>query len=247
MAASTNRQIVLDTETTGLEWRKGNRVVEIGCVELRERRPSGRTFHRYLNPDREFEPGAQEVTGLSLDFLADKPRFADVVDEFLDFIDGAELIIHNAAFDLGFLDAELARLEGLGSILDRCTVEDTLLLARKRYPGQRNSLDALCKRLDVNNAHRTLHGALLDAQILTDVYLALTSGQGEIGFEGDVTETRKEAAAFAVDVTLVDAPARPRVRVTEEEAEAHAARLAGLQKKAGRCLWLELEGDAAAA
>lgn len=237
------RQIVLDTETTGLEWKKGNRVVEIGCVELLERRPSGRTFHRYLNPEREFEQGAQEVTGLSLEFLADKPRFAEIVDEFLAFIEGAELIIHNAAFDLGFLDAELARLEGRGSILDRCTVEDTLLMARKRYPGQRNSLDALCKRLDVNNTQRTLHGALLDAQILAEVYLALTSGQGEIGFDADPQEAAS-TAPVAVALQAAGAP-RPRVRVHADEADAHAARLQGLQKKAGRCPWLELEAEPA--
>lgn len=237
------RQIVLDTETTGLEWKKGNRVVEIGCVELLERRPSGRTFHRYLNPEREFEQGAQEVTGLSLEFLADKPRFAEIADEFLAFIEGAELIIHNAAFDLGFLDAELARLEGRGSILDRCTVEDTLLMARKRYPGQRNSLDALCKRLDVNNTQRTLHGALLDAQILTEVYLALTSGQGEIGFDADPQEAAS-TAPVAVALQAAGAP-RPRVRVHADEADAHAARLQGLQKKAGRCPWLELEAEPA--
>lgn len=230
------RQVVLDTETTGLEWKKGNRVVEIGCVELIERRPTNRHFHRYLNPDREFEPGAQEVTGLTLEFLADKPRFAEVVDEFLAFVDGAELVIHNAAFDIGFLDAELARLDGYGTMLGRCTVEDTLLLARQRFPGQRNSLDALCKRLGVDNSHRQLHGALLDAQILTDVYLALTSGQGEIGFASEVAKT----AAVVQAVAASDA-VRPRVRIDADEAEAHAARLQGLQKKAGRCLWLELE------
>ncbi len=230
------RQVVLDTETTGLEWKKGNRVVEIGCVELIERRPTNRHFHRYLNPDREFEPGAQEVTGLTLEFLADKPRFAEVVDEFLAFVDGAELVIHNAAFDIGFLDAELARLDGYGTMLGRCTVEDTLLLARQRFPGQRNSLDALCKRLGVDNSRRQLHGALLDAQILTDVYLALTSGQGEIGFASEVAKT----AAVVQAVAASDA-VRPRVRIAADEAEAHAARLQGLQKKAGRCLWLELE------
>ena len=230
------RQVVLDTETTGLEWKKGNRVVEIGCVELIERRPTNRHFHRYLNPDREFEPGAQEVTGLTLEFLADKPRFAEVVDEFLAFVDGAELVIHNAAFDIGFLDAELARLDGYGTMLGRCTVEDTLLLARQRFPGQRNSLDALCKRLGVDNSHRQLHGALLDAQILTDVYLALTSGQGEMGFASEVAKT----AAVVQAVAASDA-VRPRVRIDADEAEAHAARLQGLQKKAGRCLWLELE------
>lgn len=239
MRPSVNRQVVLDTETTGLEWQKGNRVVEIGCVELLERRPTGRTFHRYLNPEREFEPGAQEVTGLTLDFLADKPRFAGVAEEFLDFIGGAELIIHNAAFDLGFLNAELARLEGVGRIEDRCTVEDTLAMARKRYPGQRNSLDALCKRLDVDNSQRQLHGALLDAQILMDVYLALTSGQHEIGFGSGDEPQASSASAVMVDVG--DAALRPRVRVEADEIEAHAARLAALEKKAGRCLWLELE------
>ena len=235
------RQIVLDTETTGLEWRKGNRVVEIGCVELLERRPSGRTFHCYLNPGREFEPGAQEVTGLTLDFLADKPKFADIADEFLAFIDGAELIIHNAAFDLGFLDSELARLDGRGKVQDRCTVEDTLLMARKRYPGQRNSLDALCKRLDVDNAKRTLHGALLDAHLLLEVYLALTSGQGEMGFEINAAAPVAVATTRVVDTGASGLQQRPRVRIQPDEAEAHAARLAGLQKKSGRCVWLTLE------
>ena len=234
------RQIVLDTETTGLEWKKGNRVVEIGCVELLERRPTGRTFHCYLNPDREFEPGAQEVTGLTLEFLADKPRFAEVVDEFLAFIDGAELIIHNASFDVGFLDAELARLDGYGNLLARCTVEDSLLLARQRFPGQRNSLDALCKRLGVDNSQRQLHGALLDAQILAEVYLALTSGQGEMGF-GDGASARTAEQAAIVQRPVGDAATRVRVVVDAEELAAHAARLAVLQKKAGRCLWLELE------
>lgn len=241
------RQVVLDTETTGLEWKSGNRVVEIGCVELLERRPTGRSFQRYLNPDRDFEPGAQEVTGLSLEFLADKPRFAEVVDEFLAFIEGAELIIHNAAFDIGFLDAELARLDGRGKLLDRCTVEDTLQLARERYPGQRNSLDALCKRLGVDNSQRQLHGALLDAQILTDVYLALTSGQGEIGFaEAEVPVAAVAEVADTLSVT-VDATRRPRVRIAPDEAAAHAKRLAQLMKTSGSCLWQEHEAQAEAA
>jgi len=237
MQGGAKRQVVLDTETTGLEWRKGNRVVEIGCVELVERRPTGRTFHCYLNPDREFEPGAQEVTGLTLEFLADKPRFADVVDEFLAFVDGAELVIHNAAFDLGFLDAELGRLDGYGAMAPRCAVEDSLLLARQRFPGQRNSLDALCKRLGVDNSQRQLHGALLDAQILTEVYLALTSGQGEIGF----ASAAPHSAATVVVQVSVSAMPRPRVVIDVEEAAAHSARLLGLRQKAGRCLWLELE------
>ena len=237
------RQVVLDTETTGLVWKKGNRVVEIGCVELLERRPTGRTYHTYLHPDREFEPGAQEVTGLTLEFLADKPRFHEVVDEFMAFVDGAELLIHNAAFDIGFLDSELGRLDGHGKLLDRCTVVDTLLLARERFPGQRNSLDALCKRLGVDNSQRQLHGALLDAQILADVYLALTSGQGEIGFGSEVPG--EGGTAVRVSVPVGDASLRPRVRVHADEQAAHEARLAGLVAKAGRALWLELDAEAA--
>ena len=233
------RQIILDTETTGLEWKKGNRVVEIGCVELLERRPSGRNFHRYLKPDCEFEAGAQEVTGLTLEFLADKPRFDEIAEEFLGYIDGAELIIHNAAFDLGFLDSELSRLgPQYGCMLDRVSVVDTLLLARERFPGQRNSLDALCKRLGVDNSHRQLHGALLDAQILADVYIALTSGQEEIGF-GEA-----EAASAGPAAVVSFAPVageRPRILAVETEREAHLRRLVHLRKKAGRALWDEVE------
>src|SRR5437868_5011104 len=178
------RQIVLDTETTGLSWEKGNRVVEIGCVELVQRRPTGRQFQRYLNPGREMEAGAIEVTGLTSEFLADKPRFAEIAAEFLEFIDGAELVIHNAAFDIGFLDNELSLLgAGHSRMAERCTVLDSLDLARQRFPGQRNSLDALCKRLGVDNAQRTLHGALLDAQLLSEVYLHMTAGQGDLGFD----------------------------------------------------------------
>ncbi len=234
------RQIVLDTETTGLEWKKGNRVVEIGCVELMERRPTGRTYQQYIRPDCAFEPGAQEVTGLTLEFLADKPSFADIADAFLEFIDGAELIIHNAAFDVGFLDNELSMLgPRYGRLRDRVSgIEDSLDMARKRYPGQRNSLDALCKRLDVNNAHRQLHGALLDSQLLAEVYLALTSGQSEIGF-GNVADSERaaEVAAAAFTATPVDAALRPRVRATDDELAAHAARLDAIRKKAGRCVW----------
>lgn len=228
------RQIILDTETTGLSWASGNRVVEIGCVEMVERRPTGRTFHCYLNPERQFEAGAQEVTGLTLEFLADKPLFAAIADDFLAFIDGAELVIHNAAFDVGFLDNEL-RLLGpqYGTIADRCTVEDTLILARQRFPGQRNSLDALCKRFDVDNTHRQLHGALLDAQLLAEVYIGLTSGQSEIGFEVGVEAANEAAVAFEVDVR---AP-RPRVAVAAEDLDAHEARLAQLRKKAGKAVW----------
>jgi len=229
------RQIILDTETTGLSWERGNRVVEIGCVEFIERRPTGRTFHTYLKPDCEFEQGAQEVTGLTLEFLADKPRFGAIVDEFLQFIEGAELVIHNAAFDVGFLDNELRLLgEQYGRLADRCTIEDSLLLARQRFPGQRNSLDALCKRLGVDNAHRQLHGALLDAQILAEVYIALTSGQEEIGF-GDADAGEREAAVASFQVRS-DA-VRPRVRVDADDLAAHEARLEQLRKKAGAAVW----------
>ena len=234
------RQVVLDTETTGLYADRGDRVVEIGCVELLERRPSGRTFHCYLNPDREFSAGAQEVTGLTLEFLADKPRFHEVAEEFLAFVDGAELVIHNAAFDIGFLDAELARLgPQFGDMKSRCTIEDSLLLARERYPGQRNSLDALCRRLGVDNAHRQLHGALLDAQLLAEVYLAMTSGQSELGLAAGAADAAGAAKAGKVEFETTGE--RPRVRVATEELEEHAARLQALRKKAGTCLWLELE------
>lgn len=229
------RQIVLDTETTGLEWKNGNRIVEIGCVELLERRPSGRNFHRYLRPDRDFEADAQEVTGLTLDFLADKPAFEEVVDEFLAYVEGAELVIHNAAFDIGFLDYELSRVGAqYGRMLDRVSVLDTLALARERFPGQRNSLDALCKRLGVDNSHRQLHGALLDAQILADVYIALTSGQEEIGFALP-EEAPGTMASASFDAALL--LPRPKVVPTPAEREAHLAQLARMREKVGHVLW----------
>ena len=240
------RQIVLDTETTGLSWEKGNRIVEIGCVELIERRPSGRTFQRYLNPEREFETGAQEVTGLTLEFLADKPRFAEIVEEFLEFVDGAELVIHNAAFDMGFLEAELGLLGGRhGRLRDRVTVLDSLELARQRYPGQRNSLDALCRRLGVDNSHRQLHGALLDAQLLAEAYLALTAGQGEIGFESAATEAPVPRVASELSPSRGN---RPRVVPSAEELDAHAVRIEAIRAKSGIALWRgpeELEERAA--
>ena len=231
------RQIVLDTETTGLSWEKGNRVVEIGCVELVERRPTGRSFQRYLNPEGcQFEPGAQEVTGLTAEFLADKPCFGDVVDEFLAFVDGTEVIIHNAAFDIGFLDWELSRIgTHYGRMHDRVRVECSLAMARQRYPGQRNSLDALCRRLGVDNAHRQLHGALLDAQLLAEAYLAMTAGQGEIGFASVVQDTSMLVVTSASIAS--DAAARPRVQVSDEDVFAHEARMAAIRAKAGRCVW----------
>ncbi|MDR2013866.1 MAG: DNA polymerase III subunit epsilon [Rhodanobacter sp.] len=230
------RQIVLDTETTGLEVNKGHRIVEIGCVELLERRPTGREFHRYLNPQRAMDEGATEVSGITDDLLADKPCFADVADEFLAFIDGAELIAHNASFDMGFLEAEFARLHQPVRLAERVSVLDTLLLAREKYPGQKNNLDALCKRLGVDNSHRHLHGALLDAQLLADVYLAMTAGQGDLGL-GLHNEPAKERVRAAVD-TIIDAAVRVR-RADAAELAAHATRLAAIDKVSKeKCRWL---------
>ena len=235
------RQIVLDTETTGLAWERGHRVVEIGCLELLERRPTGRRFQRYLNPGRELDLGAQEVTGLTLEFLQDKPTFDQVAMEFLDFVRGAELLIHNADFDLGFLDYELSLLgEGYGRLRDHCAVVDTLGLARERFPGQRNSLDALCRRLGVDNAHRTLHGALLDAELLAEVYLSMTAGQGDLvlGLAPSGAPAVVAGATLAIAGTL-----RHRVLLASaEELLAHEARLQKIAKKApGGDLWSAME------
>jgi DNA polymerase-3 subunit epsilon len=227
------RLVVLDTETTGLAVEKGHRVVEIGCVELVERRPSGRHFQRYLNPERAMDAGAREVTGLSDEFLADKPRFSEVVDAFLEFVRGAELIIHNAAFDIGFLNAELIRA-GRSEKLDQlCPVTDTLAMARERFPGQRNSLDALCRRLDVNNQHRTLHGALLDAEILAEVYLAMTAGQGAL-----LLESPSEAVCLSGRIRRPARGGGPLrvLRASEQELERHRALLESM-RSAGACLW----------
>lgn len=228
------RQIVLDTETTGLDPKRGDRVIEIGCVELFERRRTEREFHCYLNPERGIDVGAQAVHGLTEAFLADKPRFAEIAGEFLEFIDGAELVIHNAAFDVGFLNAELARLPAGGTLADRCAVLDTLQLARSRYPGQKNSLDALCRRLAVDNAHRQLHGALLDAHLLTEVYLALTAGQGDLGF----TSAVETAVADRSEVRVAAGRLRVQFAVAEDLAR-HRSRLQAIdQASAGQCVWL---------
>ncbi len=229
------RQVVLDTETTGLSWEKGNRVVEIGCVEILQRRKTGRTFQRYLNPDRDMELGAQEVTGLSREFLSDKSRFHEVVDEFLDFIRGAELIIHNANFDIGFLNYELSLIGvHLGKMTDHATVLDTLAMARERFPGQRNSLDALCKRLDVNNNHRTLHGALLDAELLSEVYLTMTAGQGDLGLSNN--EAPVARVSIHLDSTIK--ASRKVLLANADEQALHLARLEKIAKKSGgRLQW----------
>jgi len=236
------RQVILDTETTGLEVQRGHRVIEIGCIELVQRRRTGREFHTYLNPDRAIDEGARAVTGISDEFLLDKPRFADVAKEFLDFIDGAEIVAHNAAFDIGFLDAELQRagIEGPG-LGARSPVLDTLALAREKFPGQRNSLDALCKRLEVDNSHREQHGALLDASLLAEVYLALTSGQGALGFGEESTVATVRAA------TELHIRVRPRVlRALPEEIVLHEARIAAIDKASrGACVWKRLDAAAA--
>lgn len=188
------RQIVLDTETTGLEVSLGHRIIEVGCIELIDRRVTGNHWHHYFNPEREVDSGAFEVHGIGNDFLQDKPRFAELAEEFLEFVRGSELIIHNAPFDVGFLDYELSRLDSVTEPLDEhCEILDTLLLARQKHPGQKNNLDALCKRYNIDNSHRSLHGALLDARILSDVYLIMTGGQASLGLDAEVTEVQQES------------------------------------------------------
>lgn len=230
-----SRQIVLDTETTGLNARLGDRVIEIGCVEIVGRGVTEQTFHRYVNPEREVEEGAAKVHGLTREFLADKPRFAEIAREFVDYVRGAELVIHNAEFDLEFLDRELA-LAGLGRTLDHAAgVVDTLALARELHPGRRNSLDALCERYLVDNRHRTLHGALLDARLLAEVYLAMTRGQESLVMELDTP------AATAVAAAGVDRAMLRVVRATEAERAAHEAILDHIDAAAkGGSVWRRL-------
>jgi DNA polymerase-3 subunit epsilon len=247
------RQIVLDTETTGLEAERGHRIIEIGCVELLNRRPSGRHLHHYLNPERDIDVGARAVHGLSRERLQSAPRFADVVDELLAFVGGCELIIHNAPFDVGFIDCELALLVKTRdltrplptSVLTICTVLDTLQLARQRHPGQRNNLDALCKRYGIDNSHRELHGALLDAHILVDVYLAMTGGQSLLALDEIARDLGEGARDGVVGAGERPAEALRMIEATPEERLAHAELAALLNKSSGgRCLWLELEQEA---
>ena len=232
------RQIILDTETTGLEPSDGHRIIEIGCVELIDRRLSHKHFHQYINPERDIEDGALEVHGISREFLLDKPRFRDIAEEFLAFVAGAELIIHNAPFDLGFLDNELSLLGRDDRMADHCGVLDTLELARDLHPGQRNNLDALCKRYEVDNSSRTLHGALLDAEILADVYLAMTGGQVDLGLS-------LETGASRVDdehpLERVEHPPLFVLKANDEELAKHDSRLADIEKQSGQCLYRELK------
>lgn len=234
------RQIVLDTETTGLEVAMDHRIIEIGGVEIVDRRLTGNHFHVYLQPDRSIDAGALEVHGISQEFLADKPRFPDIVDDFLAFIEDAELVIHNAPFDVAFIDHEL-RLCNANTRTDLscAVVTDSLAVARKKYPGQRNSLDALCRRLSVDNTRRKLHGALLDAEILADVYLLMTGGQSALVLESD-SEDQAATEEFARrDVLHNDLPV---ITATVEEIDAHAKWLAKLADKSeSGCVWTTMQ------
>jgi DNA polymerase III subunit epsilon len=230
------RQIILDTETTGLNARTGDRIIEIGCVELVNRRLTGSNLHFYVNPERDSDPGALAVHGLTTEFLSDKPKFAEVANEILDFVAGADIIIHNAPFDIGFLDAELALL-GKPSFREHCgEIIDTLVQAKQIFPGKRNSLDALCDRFGISNAHRTLHGALLDSELLAEVYLAMTRGQESLVIDmlGETVATGDAAAPRMQIETL----ALPVIAATAEELAAHDAVLDGLDKAVkGTSVW----------
>ena len=232
------RQIVLDTETTGLQPELDHRIIEIGCVELLNRRATGRTFHRYLNPERDIDEGALAVHGISRADLEGKPRFAEIAEELGTFIAGAELVIHNAAFDVAFLDAEFGRLPGeVRRVAAMCSVLDSLALARSMHPGQRNNLDALCKRYSIDNSRRELHGALLDARILADVYLAMTGGQGALALGEDAAVSTAERGRQVRALLRPSIPLRV-LPATDEELGAHDKMLAIINKASGgRCLW----------
>jgi DNA polymerase-3 subunit epsilon len=227
------RQIVLDTETTGLEPEQGHRIIEIGCVELVERRMTGNNFHQYLQPDRLIDAGAIEVHGITNEFLADKPRFADMVDDLLAYLDGAELIIHNAPFDVGFLNAELQRVEGRRPLEAYCSWIDSLALAREMHPGQRNSLDALCGRYAIDNSRREKHGALLDAEILADVYLAMTGGQASLSLDAEEADEGSGRSAGGIRRLDRQGIALKVVRAEGEELRAHEAQLDKIDQACG--------------
>ena len=215
------RQIILDTETTGLEPSQGHRIIEIGCVELINRRLTGNNYHQYIQPDREIDEGALQVHGISNEFLANKPRFEDIADDLMNYLKGAELVIHNAPFDVGFLDHELKLLnDGRGTIDDHCSVTDTLVMARKMHPGQKNNLDALCKRYDVNNTQRELHGALLDAEILSEVYLRMTGGQVGLALDSEQTNEKEKGVVRTARISSDRAPLRV-ITASKDELSAH--------------------------
>lgn len=238
------RFVILDTETTGMPVSEGHRIIEIGCVEVIGRRLTGRHFHVYLQPDRESDEGAINVHGITDAFLVGKPRFADVAEEFFAFIQGATLVIHNAAFDVGFINNEfaLAGQADRGEIANHCTILDTLLLARARHPGQRNSLDALCKRYDIDNSGRELHGALLDSELLADVYLAMTGGQTSLSLAGQGADDDEGQGSGGSEIRRIVGRAPGRVILASaEELEAHAERLAAVAKSVGGpSLWQAL-------
>jgi DNA polymerase III subunit epsilon len=237
------RQIVLDTETTGLDPAQGHRIIEIGCVEIENRKLTGRHFHCYLNPDRDIDEAAIEVHGITRDFLADKPRFPQIEADFMEFVSGAELVIHNAPFDIGFLNRELENTDSEVRLMaDYCTVLDTLLLARAKHPGQRNSLDALCKRYEVDNTQRQLHGALLDAEILANVYLLMTSGQESLLLKEEQSEhSRRRRRAGKLDSNR---PPIAVVQASQAELDAHRLRLQEIESSSEEgCLWLQLETE----
>ena len=234
------RQVVLDTETTGLEPSDNHRIIEIGCVELIDRKLTGRHYHQYINPERDIDQGAVDVPGITTDFLADKPVFSSISKEFMEFVTGAQLIIHNAPFDIGFIDHELGKLkEKTASVVEVCSVIDTLVMARGRHPGQRNNLNALCKRYFVDNSKRDLHGALLDAEILADVYLLMTGGQVDLalGGHGAARDGVTESGIRRLDSNRV--PLRV-VRAVESEISAHNNKLSRINEdSSGKCLWLK--------
>tara|TARA_B100001123_G_C14942653_1_gene880369 strand:+ start:64 stop:780 length:717 start_codon:yes stop_codon:yes gene_type:complete len=237
------KQIVLDTETTGLEPKQGHRIIEIGCVELINRRETKRNFHQYLNPEREIEDGAYNVHGLSNEFLSDKPRFADIAQDFIDFIKDSELIIHNAPFDVGFINSELKLMgKKWGQVEDYCKVFDTLLLAREKHPGQKNNLDALCKRYDVDNSNRDLHGALLDAEILLDVYLGMTGGQTDLSLEQiEIKKSNENENGHETNKKITKEII---IEPTKTELSKHQLLLESIQEKSGgKCIWIENEID----
>ncbi len=239
------RQIVLDTETTGLEASQGHRIIEIGCVELANRKLTGNHYHQYINPRREIDQGAIEVHGITNEFLQDKPLFEQIAGDFYEFVRGAELIIHNAPFDVGFLNAELKRLDGQYEAVEQvCRVIDTLVMARGKHPGQRNNLDALCQRYDVDNSQRDLHGALLDAEILADVYLAMTGGQTALQLSESSGEDQD--GGQVVEKIRRLSPQRqtlPVIRPGSDELAAHEAQLEAIASASGgRVLWREISG-----
>jgi DNA polymerase-3 subunit epsilon len=243
------RSVVLDTETTGMPVTDGHRIIEIGCVEVIGRRLTGRHYHVYLQPDREVDEGAIAVHGITGEFLVDKPRFKDVADEFFEFIKGAQLIIHNAAFDVGFISNEFALLgqQDRVDLSEHCSILDTLLMARERHPGQRNSLDALCKRYGVDNSGRDLHGALLDAEILADVYLTMTGGQTNLSLAGEGADSENGGRQQPTPIRRLaaDRASTPVVRANADELAAHMARMQAIEKAAGSPpLWIQLEQPA---